>query len=360
MKKIATFTFLVAVLLPVSAMAQDGSASWADRIKFKGDFRLRHESIDEEGEAGRDRQRFRTRFGLSAAVTPDIKFVLRLATGGDDPVSTNQTFDGSFSTKDIGIDQAYVDWKANDNLNVFAGKMKNPLFRAGKAPLIWDSDLNPEGLAATYKNGNFFANAGLFSVEERSSDDDSMLYAVQAGGEFPIGENVKLTVGAGYFAYTDTIGFEPFYNGRAKGNTVDIDGNYVYEYKDTELFAQLDTRVGDLPLSVYAQWVRNGEVSVEDTATAFGARIGSAKSKGDWEASWTYMDVDADSVIATFNDSDFGGGGTDSSGHLFNTKYAVSERVSLGGTFFVNDVDRFQGTEHDYDRLQLDVEFKFE
>lgn len=360
MQQITTLLVLLVAAAPFTAFAEEEKTGWTDRLKFKGDIRLRHESIDEEGEEGRDRQRFRTRFGVSAEVSPDVKVVLQLASGGDNPVSTNQTFDGGFSTKDFGVDLAYVDWKANDSLNIFAGKMKNPLFRAGKAPLVWDGDLNPEGVAAAFAKGAFFANAGLFSVEERSSDDDSMLYAVQVGGKFALGNSAKLTAGIGYFAYTDTIGFEPFYNGRAKGNTVDIDGNLVNEYKDTEVFAQFDTTVGELPLSVYAQWVKNSEVDVEDTARAFGAKIGSAKAKGQWEASWTYMDIEADSVIGTFNDSDFGGGGTDSSGHLIKAKYGLSKKLSLGGTYFINDVDRFQGTEHDYDRLQLDVEFKFE
>ena len=360
MKHLATFSLLVLALLPSSTPAQEESTSWTDRIKFKGDIRLRHESIDEDGEAGRDRQRFRTRFGASAEVTDNVQFVLQFASGGDNPVSTNQTFDGGFSTKDFGIDLAYVDWSATDDLNVYGGKMKNPLFRAGKAPLIWDGDLNPEGVAAAYKNGAFFANVGWFAVEERSSGDDSMLYALQLGGKFSIGDNAKFTAGAGYFEYSDTIGFEPFYDARNKGNSVDIDGNYIFEYKNTEAFAQFDMSLGNLPLSVFAHWTRNGEVDVEDTAVAFGARIGSARSRGDWEASWTYMDIEADSVIGAFSDSDFGGGGTDSSGHMIKGKYAVSRRVSVGGTYFTNDVDRFQGIEHDYDRLQLDVEFKFE
>ncbi len=78
------------------------------------------------------------------------------------------------------------------------------------------------------------------------------------------------------------------------------------------------------------------------------------------EFSWTYMDIEADSVIGTFSDSDFGGGGTDSDGHILKARYAVSRKISLGGTLFLNNVDRFQGTEHDYNRLQLDVEFKFD
>ena len=71
------------------------------------------------------------------------------------------------------------------------------------------------------------------------------------------------------------------------------------------------------------------------------------------------MNIEADAVIATFNDSDFGGGGTDASGHILKGKYAVSKSISLAGTYFVNEIDRFQGAEHDYSRFQLDAQFNF-
>ncbi len=343
-------------VMSAPAAAQE---SWADRIKFKGDTRIRHESIDEDGEEDRHRMRFRARLGLSAKVTDDVKFVFQLATGGDSPVSTNQSFDDGFSTKDIGVDLAYVDWKISDNVNFYGGKMKNPMFRAGSVPLIWDGDLNPEGLAIKFSQGGFFGTAGGFSVEERGSSDDSLLYVVQAGYKFKVGDNASLTAGAGYFAYTETIGNEPFYNGSSKGNTVDINGDYVFDYKNTEIFAQFDTKVGDWPLKIFAHATQNNEVSQEDMGYAFGAKIGSAKTAGASEYSWTYQDIEADAVIGTFNDSDFGGGGTDSDGHILKAKYAVSKKIFIGGTLFINNVDRFQGTEHDYSRLQLDVEFKF-
>ena len=89
------------------------------------------------------------------------------------------------------------------------------------------------------------------------------------------------------------------------------------------------------------------------------AKIGSAKSKGQWEAGWTYQDIEADAVIGTYNDSDFGGGGTDATGHIFKAKYAFSKSIIVGGTFFKNEINPFSLPKEDYDRLQLDVEFKF-
>ena len=359
MKLYAILVSLLAASLMVSApaLAQD---AWTDRITLKGDIRLRQETIDEDGEEERSRMRFRTRIGLSAKVSDDVKVVLQLATGGSNPVSTNASFDGGFSRKDIGVDLAYVDWKIRDGVNFYGGKMKNPLFKAGSVPLVWDSDLNPEGLALIFTSGGFFGTAAGFSVEERSSADDSLLYVVQAGYKFAIGDNASLTAGAGYFAYSNTIGNEPLFNGNPRGNTVDANGDYVYDYKDTEVFAQFDTELAGWPFRVYAHAVQNNEVSEQDKGYAFGAKVGSAKSDGDMEFSWTFIDLEADAVIGTFSDSDFGGGGTDSDGHLIKAKYAVSKEIFLGGSLFVNKVDRFQGVEHDYNRLQLDVEFKFD
>lgn len=355
-----TSVAMFALANPVKAAEATAGSNWTDRISFKGDFRLRYEAIDEQFEENRERMRYRARFGLTGKVRDDIKVVVQLATGGDNPVSTNQTFDDGFSTKDIGLDLAYVDWKLNDTLSINAGKMKNPLFRAGGAPLIWDGDLNPEGIAAKFSSGIFFGTAAGFSAEERSSSDDSLLYAVQGGVKVSVGDAGKLTAGAGYFSYTDTVGNSPFYNGSAKGNSVDLGGNYLFEYRNTEVFAQFDTEVSNWALRLFAQYTQNHEVSNEDTAYAIGAKLGSAKNKGESEFSVTFQDIEADSVIGTFNDSDFGGGGTDSKGYIVKAKYGLSKKIFLGGTYFINEVDRFQGTEHDYNRLQIDLEFKFD
>ncbi|MGB5166641.1 MAG: putative porin [Woeseiaceae bacterium] len=350
----------VFVLIAMPAKADESAEKWYDRVDFQGDLRLRHESIDEEGEEDRRRLRFRTRFGFGIDVAENVNFVLRLASGGGNPVSTNQSFDGGFSTKDIGIDLAYVDWAAADGLNLYAGKMKNPIFKAGKVPLIYDSDLTPEGFAGSYSSGMLFSTLAGYTIEERSSTDDSFLYHGQVGVKVAVGDASKLTGGVGYFGYTNTVGNEPFYNGNAQGNSVDGNGNYIYDYENAEVFVQFDTRIADLPVQLYAHFTQNQEVSVEDTAYAFGAKIGSAKQQGTQQFSWTFQDIEADSVIATFNDSDFGGGGTDSDGHMLKYTYMLRDKISLGGTLMINNVDRFQGTEHDYTRLQLDVEFLFD
>ncbi len=349
--------FSAIFILPIFVHAQDDA--WIDRLDFSGDLRLRYEEIRRETEATESRARYRARFGVSTHFSDNVEFVVGIASGAYNPVSRNVTIDGELLNEGIGIDLLYLDWTPVEGMHVFIGKMKNPLFRAGNIPLVWDGDWNPKGVALSYSKSYFFATLGSFMIEERSSSSDSILLAGQLGAKFGIGERATLTAGVGYFGYSNTIGNKPFYHDRPKGNTVDLLGNYVYEYKDIELFAQFDTKIGNLPLSLFAHSARNNEVDQQDIGIAYGAKLGSAKDKGQWEIAWGFQDIESDSVIGTFNNSDFGGGGTDANGHIFVARYVISKNTNVGGTLFINKINSFSLPEEDYERLQLDIVFKF-
>ena len=139
----------------------------------------------------------------------------KLATGGDDPVSANQTLDAGFSRKPIGVDRAFFSWAATEQLTFTGGKMANPFYRPGNHHLIYDDDLNPEGLALRYGRGDWFANyAGLW-VEERSAADDSIMLGGQFGYRHTLDDGMRVTAGAGYYDYLDTQGRTPFWDGAA-------------------------------------------------------------------------------------------------------------------------------------------------
>lgn len=333
--------------------------NWTDAITPIGDVRLQYDAIYEDGEEDRERARYRLHIGASMQFSDNLKGYFVYGTNGDNPVSGNEAMDGHYRIDDLGVDLAYVDWTVNDGTNIYVGKMKNPLYRPGGNPLFWDSDFNPEGVALRYKPGMLFATAAAFVVEKRSSADDSLMYAAQGGFSRNLSTDDKLTAGLGYYDYTNTIGNPPFHNRGARGNTVDAQGNLVFDYGILQLFVQYDTRLGELPFAVFADYARNTEVSVSDAGYAFGFKAGTAKAPGTWQVSWAYQDIEADAVIGTFNDSDFGGGGTDATGHLIKGKYILAERWILGGTLIVTEVEKIAGSGHDYSRLQLDVEFKF-
>lgn len=347
---------------PTSGFAQD---SWVDKLSFKGDFRPRLELIDRDEDSigqpvdERRRGRFRVRFGMTAEVNDDIDFIFELATGGENPVSTNQSFDGGFTRKDIGVNLAYVDWQAMDNFDVQLGKLKNPWHRAGGHHLVWDSDLNPEGLFVKYEKDKFFASFGGFGVEERSSGDDSLLYSLQGGYEFSLSDSATLLAGVGYYTYTNMIGNSPFWIGNPFGNTVDASGNFVYDYRVVQGFAEYATSFGNYAVSFFVDYINNTEAPEFDTGYAFGGKIGKVSQPGDWEASIAYQDIERDALVALFTDSDFGGGGTDATGFTIKGKYGLSKNWNLGSTLFVNEIEENQGTPTDYLRLQIDLEFKF-
>jgi Putative porin len=331
----------------------------ASRLDFSGDLRYRHELTDEEGETQRNRERIRARINLNATLGDDLIVGITLATGASNPVSANQSLDGGFTRKDIGFDRAYFAWDATDKLRLTGGKMPNPLFRPGGHHLIFDSDLNPEGLALSYDTGHAFVNFGGFWVEERSAEDDAILYALQGGYKAMIGDSTELTVGASYMNYAATQGYAPFYLGAAEGNSVDAFGNLINDYDLAELFAQADLEVAGEPLQIFLDYVENTAVDTQSKGYALGVRWRHASAPGSWDVTWAYEDLEADAVIGTFTDSDFLDGGTDGKGHVIRGTYVLRKNVQLNGSYFLNEKGAAAGYEHSLHLLQLDINFKF-
>ncbi len=340
---------------------QAAETSWTDKMYWKGDFRYRFESFDIEGKPDRDRNRVRARAALIADVTPTVQVGLGLATGGDDPVSSNQTLGGGGSTKDLRLDLAYFDWAGLENSHIYGGKFSNYIHKAGKNALLWDGDWRPEGTGIEWANGMFFANALGTWIESDSNKGQSFAYLTQAGISVPLGDALKLTTGIGYHNF-DTKGSGSYFGDDDDffGNSFDpVTKTYLYDYEEFELFADLGFKLFDLPASVFANYVQNQAADDNDTAYAFGMKLGSAKSKGQWEFGYVYQKLEADSVLGLLTDSDFGGGGTDSKGHILKGAYAIDKNFNAGFTYFINDVGLEADDTIDFKRLQLDLVFKY-
>jgi hypothetical protein len=284
---------------------------------------------------------------------------LVLATGGDDPVSANQSLDGGFTRKPIGVDRAFFAWQATEQLSITGGKMPNPFYRPGSHHLIYDADLNPEGLALRFTRGNWFANyAGLW-VEEHPESDDSLLLGGQFGYRRTLDNGMRFTAGAGYYDYLNTQGRIPFYDGTPSGNSVDGTDNYLYDFNEAQLFAELTLKPGVRPVTVFVDYVTNTEASVADRGFALGASLGEVSRPGTWRLGYAYQDLEADAVIATFTDSDFAGGGTDGKGHVVEFNYGLRDRLVFGFRYFLNERGASAGNERDYNRLQADLNFAY-
>ncbi len=336
-----------------------GEAAVAPNLRFSGDLRYRHEAINEEAESERHRHRIRGRFGVTADVADNVRLGLTLATGGDDPVSANQTLDTGFSRKPIGVDRAFFSWAATEELTFTGGKFATPFYRPGNHHLIYDNDLNPEGLALRYSRGNWFASyAGLW-VEERSAADDSIMLGGQFGYRRTIDGGMRITAGAGYYDYLQTQGQTPFWDGAPAGNRVDAAGNYLNDFNLAQLFGELNFTPGERPVTVFADYVVNTEADDVDTGFAVGASLGEVTGPRTWRVGYSYQDLEADSVIGTFTDSDWAGGGTDGTGHVLELSYGFRERLVFGFRYFLNERGEDAGNAHDYNRLQADVQFDY-
>jgi hypothetical protein len=341
------------------------AVSWAERMRWKGDFRYRYESIDEQGKDERNRSRIRARTALEADVTPTVKVGVGLATGGDDPVSANVTLGGGGSKKDINLDLAYFDWSGLENTHVLGGKFSNFLVKPQKTALLWDGDWRPEGLGIVWDNGRFFAQGLGTWLEGDSRNGTEFGWVAQAGMKLNLGDTGKLMFGGGYSEF-NIAGRTPIF-----GEPEDFYGNsyitdpstgdlvFAHNYHELQFFAEYGFEVAGRPLALFADYVVNTDVDENDTGYLFGAKFGSAKAQGTWDLAYFYEKLEADAVIGLVTDSDFGGGGTDAKGHVLQGTYAFHDNWNFRATYFINDIKLSSGNPRDYDRLMLDLAFKY-
>src|SRR5215212_4777702 len=112
----------------------------------------------------RERERYRLRLGLRGTLMDDWFFGIRLETSTS-PRSTNVTFgddsgiNGPYSKDSdrISVGQAYLGYRGFKDITLIAGRMPQPLVTT---PMVWDNDINPEGLAEQCKHSFNFSFGG--------------------------------------------------------------------------------------------------------------------------------------------------------------------------------------------------------
>ena len=340
---------------------QVAKTSWTDSIRWNGDFRYRYESFDIEGKPDRNRNRIRARAALVADVTPTIEVGLGVGSGGEDPVSSNQTLGGGGSSKGLNLDLAYFDWSGLTGTHVVGGKFKNYLVDSGRNALLWDSDWRPEGIGFSWANDLFFVNGLGTWIESDSKKEQSFAYATQAGVNMAIGRDMKLVAGIGYYVF-DTKGLHSFFGDPDDffGNSFDpIELTYLYDYEEIELFGGLGFSLLDRPVLVYGTYVQNQAADDNDTAWSVGFKYGKTSKRHDWDVGYMYKHLEADAALGLLVDSDFGGGGTDARGHVIKASYGLAKNLAAKFTYFINDAGLKSGDPIDFNRLQLDLSFKY-
>ena len=337
-----------------SSYADTPNTKWHDKVSVKGDVRLRWEDIYKNPGNDNERERFRVRLGASTNISDDIKLIFRFESGINDPV---QTFGDGDYIKDFGIGRAYIDWKVSEKLQIMGGKMKMPWYAAGGNSLLWDSDFNPEGIFGSYKVNNVFLNGGYVVINQDSERKDTVLYSTQIGRHLNVNNTSSLSFGIGYYDYKSALGSAAFY--KAKGNTTDTENKYTFNYKLYELFSEYKTEISNLAVTLHTEIIKNSAIDNNNKAYSAGVKIGSIKKHGDKQFSYAYHDTEKDALIGSYSDSDFAGGNTDSRGHFIRAKYGLNESMALGGVLIVSKYNTSPTDEIKYNRMQIDLEFRF-
>jgi hypothetical protein len=401
----------------------------AARYAWSGDFRFRHEAIDVANDSlaaahTRQRDRIRLRFGVLAKVNDSINAKLQLSStnvGADSARSTNQTLGNGWDRKVLSIDQAYVDWKASDLLNLTLGKMPIPWVKT--ASYFWDNDLTPEGTALKFARGPLFAGVYYDWLNERNSSSsqaastDATMAGVQVGFRQGFGKST-LTGAVAYFdingvqdqivkfsqtqvadpvtgvVTTTLCAIDPAFGGGAllgdnsfgnstyTGAAPQVGSNtsctrLLSDFNIVTALLQFDTMVGKYPLSVFADYMKNNAALANptarktlDSASAVGVTFNKASAAKSWEISALYEQNGKDAVFGQFVDSDFGNGATDANGWAFKGAWVPATSWTLNATLFLNKLN-IEGVAPapnpatatkrslDYKRLQLDLNYKF-
>lgn len=338
-------------------------SAWAERISWKGDFRYRVERIDEEGINQRDRNRIRARAALTARTSDTTEVGLGLASGGDSPVSTNQTLGGNGSTKDLRLDLAYLKWTGLQNTHLTAGKFSNPFYRAQGSGLIWDSDFRPEGIALVWERGPVFVNASYNFLESDSRAGDDAIWGVQLGARVSPDPAVRLVAAIKYLDIParGRAALDPGEPDFFGNSSVVVDGRRVYavDYNLFNASLNLDFALREFPVSLFADFVTNEDAQELDTGFLAGLVFGPLQPAGKWRLRYQYQDLEADATFGLISDSNFAGGDTDGTGHKFVARYDIDSRWYVAATYFDNKRGVDLGDNTDYKRFVFDTGIKY-
>lgn len=386
------------------AATKEDEQAWTDRFSVWADFRARYEGFFYERDLysrvaelvdpdahlkDRHRARYRARINVRGEVTSRAAIYLRLASGSDDPRSTNQTLGSGpdFTTDDIRFDLAYATLSPfpdgelpgvqDGYLAVDLGKVKNPFLwkSLGADKLLWDGDITLEGGNLRIRGASgplaWFGNTGLYVIDENSRAKDPTLYAGQLGGTFELAEHVVAGARGTFYDFF-SLDDDFFMRAASGGNFADglSRQNRTIQVVETSAFLAFDC--WDLfPTKLYASYAHNLSarsprsapgVGREDDAWVAGVLVGDPVRLVRVGAA--YYAIEANAFPSMYLDSDLFDGMPNRKGYAFTAQRQLFEGVVMEVTAFLSH--RIEGgaafatTGFGADRLRIQADLKFE
>jgi hypothetical protein len=327
-------------------------------LQLYGNARFRYHYENRESRSGenndRSRWRYRLRLGsiYSFKESPfSLGVQFETATSND---SNNTNFGGFFDKSGGGINvgRIYLAYKGEDWRITF-GKHESPFYLP---KMLWDGDLNVEGLSESTTLGNWTFTAGQYIIDEENESremvggpsvaDDALLMAQAAWSN---GEGLKFapifmatTGGTSNFSESGTF---------AGANSVRYFHDFVVAAVPFEYGFKTDNGASH---KIYGAWGTNfkGDELINDPDSPFfdgagqssknqfanlGYQFGSAKKAGQKQWSAEYRFMEAAGYTPNLSDSDWAGGEVNQAGYVINYKQMFTDFFGLSVTYFAGD-----------------------
>jgi len=321
---------------------------WLQRVKLKGDFRLRYAYTKQKAQKDDSKGQIRVRLGTEVKVNDKMKAGIGLATGStSNPRSTNATIadtNGPAAFKSIILDYGYGSYSPTTWLTLTGGKFKNPIWQP--TDLLWDGDLNPEGLNVQFDYRlnpylGLFMNSEIFALTYDSpSDAARTMWVVQPGVNYNWRDKINLKAAvAGYF-FTNLKGKAAFTNSN-RTNSTTLNGQYKYNYASVnpsvelgfkEPFAGIPLLAKYVPYAgIFSDFIYNPDPDTGKSGFDAGIKFGQEKvgDWGQWQAKILFSRLGRDAWLDILPDSDRYSGKTNMKSTEAILEYGLGKNTSL-------------------------------
>jgi len=345
---------LILTFFSFSAMAE---------IAWNGDIRFRHEMNSRESGAPSSfhQQKIQGRISAKAKATEEADVEVRLATGTG-RTSTNQVMGANkdFQNYGIGLDRAYFDYhgSAENFFHFYGGRIKNTYTLVGGNDLLFDSDLNFDGLAfatdyevapgvrVVFNQGFYWYSAGTIQ--------DAHLLSTQLGlrGKW---DAFNMAVVGTFYNFDHMAGQTTT---AAAGNPTS-GGVHTADYRVMDGGIELGYDFGEMPLTFYGEYAKNSATTTQNKAYIAGIKFGKFKDAGTWVVLYDYRILEQTAFVGALTDGDCAAGGADIKCHRFRGGYQWSKGLMTGMSYYLGKTSVQSTGGLKYNRLQIDATFYF-
>ena len=340
------------------------------RFRPYGDFRLR---LEDDMPTERFRMRYRVRAGVQLALQKQWSLNFRLASSADpeNAHSTHVDVRSPYRHISLVLDRAYINYRPGlaNGLSLRLGRFPHG-FASSRlySELIWDSDIQVDGLAFTLApSGKFYRlYAGAYLLGYlRPNASAPVLTSLQwvLTHTFSQGTILQWQSG-GYFLLSSSkrgLNIDGGAFGPNRGNAVrylGFEGPIVYEsdfYISSQVLSlRFPSILGKTELK--GQWIHNFGAETDNNGWVVGFSFGDLNRKNHWMMYYQFQYLEQESVFTPFANDDMPMT-TNYRGHVAGLSVALSDKVVLHN--WALWATHLEDVENKALRLRMDLNIKF-